>query len=161
MEHKRKGKFAEFLDCLFLSDHHSNDAPPCHACAGESLCASQPRGGGCGQPSWGLPTGAAHAEGRARGISCSFSLSMKSNDFPTLWQPNPSHNSSCLGIWAPESACLCLLSSFLFILAPNRGFCTPLSPPNCCPPRLCQIPRFPRTCGEAAGKSAPGSQYFF
>lgn len=84
-------------------------------------------------------------EGTAQGILCSFSLSVKSKDFPTLRQPNPSHTSSRLGIWAPESARLCLLSSFLFILAPNRGFYTPLSPPNCCPPRLCQIPLFPRT----------------
>ena len=37
----------------------------------------------------------------------------------------------------PESARLCLLSSFLFILFQIPGFYTPLSPPNHCPPRLC------------------------
>lgn len=107
------------------------------------------------------------SEGRAEGISCAFSLSVKSNDFPTLRQsnPNPSPNGSGsgsgLGIWAPESAHLCLLSSFLFILAHNPGFYTPLSPPNRCPPGLCQIPLFPRTCREAAGKPAPGSRCLF
>lgn len=55
---KGKGKFTEFLDCLFLSDHCCNYATPRHACAGDCLSASQQRGGGRGHPSWGLPTSA-------------------------------------------------------------------------------------------------------
>ena len=91
------------------------------------------------------PAGEGAVKGKSARELCSFSLSTKSNDFSPLCQPNPSQNSSCLGIWAPESARLCLLSSFLFILFQIPGFYTPLSPPNHCPPRLCQIWLLPRT----------------
>lgn len=91
------------------------------------------------------PSGEGAVKGKSARELCSFSLSMKSNDFSPLCQPNPSQNSSRLGIWAPESARLCLLSSFLFILFQIPGFYTPLSPSNHCPPRLCQIWLFPRT----------------
>lgn len=166
---KGKGKFTEFLDCLFLSDHCCNYATPRHACAGDCLSGFPAEGWGPRASILGSPHFSRHAsEGRAEGISCAFSLSVKSNDFPTLRQSNlnnPSPNGpgsgSGLGIWAPESAHLCLVSSFLFILAHNPGFYTPLSPPNRCPPGLCQIPLFPRTCGEAAGKPAPGSRCLF
>ena len=172
MEHKRKreiyrvfGLFVPFRPLLQL--RHS---PTC-LCWGLPLRFPAEGWGGRGHPSWGLPTAAGTPRrGERKGISRAFSLSVKSNDFPTLPQSNPNHPSpngsgsgsgSGLGIWAPESAHLCLLSSFLFILAHNPGFYTPLSPPNRCPPGLCQISLFPRTCGEAAGKPAPGSRCLF
>lgn len=139
---QKEKEILQSFDCFFKTSSTAMPAPhhPQQRCWG----LGHPLGEGVSLPQL-RPSGEGAVKGKSARELCSFSLSMKSNDFSPLCQPNPSQNSSRLGIWAPESARFCLLSSFLFILFQIPGFYTPLSPSNHCPPRLCQIWLFPRT----------------
>lgn len=132
-------------------------------CAGEPLSAWQ-RCRGFGRLSWGPAAASAeHNEGEEHKESqlifalneirrLSFTLTVK---FQLKQQPP--------GIWAPESAHLCLLSSFLFIPSHTGGggrAYMPLSLLNCCPPPCAKSSFPPGLEGKMAGKPAPAPLYF-